>query len=80
MAKQVATVTEAARQAGKIAANLAGRVLALQIEARRIDAEEAERRNRSFQLVSTRESASALIKIGKTTIQVEGDDFAITHG
>lgn len=80
MAKQVVAVTEAAGQAGKIASNLAGRVLAMQTEAKRINAQEIERRARSLQFVSSKENFSALIKAGRTTIQIEGDDFAVTHG
>lgn len=80
MPKQVVAVTDAARNAARIASNLAGRVLALQAEAKRIDASETERRARSLQLVSSKGVTSILIKTGKTAIQIEGDDFALTHG
>ena len=78
MAKDVIAVTEAARAAGQVANNLAGRVLALHKEAKRIDEAEVSRRARSLQLVSSKGGFSALIKAGKTTIQIEGDDFAVT--
>lgn len=80
MPKQVVAVTEAARNAGMVAKNLAGRILALQTEAKRIDADETERRGHSLQLVASKTDVSILIKTGKTKIQIEGDEFAITHG
>jgi hypothetical protein len=61
------------------AAGLAARSLArLENEAQRVHAGEAERRERGLQLVSTKTGLSALIRHGKVTIQIEGDDFAVT--
>jgi hypothetical protein len=66
-------ITEAARNA-----SLAGRALmALETEGARI-ASELNGQNRSLQLVSTGKSFSALIKHGNTTMQFEGDSFAVT--
>jgi hypothetical protein len=70
MTKAVSTITKAA--------SLAGRAIArLEAEAQAVHTAETERR-RSLHLVSTRDQVSALIRVGKLTIQVEGDDFAVT--
>lgn len=63
------------------AAGLAGRAMArLEKTASAIHASETDRRERGLQLVSTKTGLSALIKHGKVTIQIEGDDFAVTKG
>jgi hypothetical protein len=79
MGKNVPTVTEAAKRAGQIAIpGLAGRrVTALMIEGEKI-ANELNGQERRLQLVSTKGAFSALIKHGNTTLQFEGDSFAVT--
>lgn len=62
------------------AASLAGRALArLEKEAATIHTSETERHERGLQLVSSKDGFSALIKHGKTTIQIEGNSFAVTQ-
>jgi hypothetical protein len=69
--KEVSAVTQAA--------GLAARSLAkLEAEAQKVHAMETDRRERGLQLVSTKGEFSTLIRHGKTTIQIEGDDFAVT--
>jgi hypothetical protein len=78
--KNVPAITEAAKQAGRQIAlsGLAGRrVAALQAEGDRIAAS-INGGNRSLRLVSTEGQFSALIKHGKTTLQFEGNSFAVT--
>jgi hypothetical protein len=70
-AKAVLTITKAASFAGRAIARL-------EAEAQAVHTAETERRDRSLHLVSTRDQVSALIRVGKLTIQVEGDDFAVT--
>jgi hypothetical protein len=71
MTKAVSTITKAA--------SLAGRAIArLEAEAETIHAAETDRRERGLKLVSTKDGLSALIRHGKVTIQIEGDDFAVT--
>jgi hypothetical protein len=61
------------------AAGLAARSIArLEKTAAAVHAAESERRERALQLVSTKGGFSALIRHGKTTIQIEGDDFAVS--
>jgi hypothetical protein len=59
---------------------LAARAIArLETAAAAINESETVRRDRTMQLVSTRDRPfSALIRHGRTTIQIEGDDFAVT--
>jgi hypothetical protein len=60
------------------AAGLAGRALAaLEKEGSRI-AGELNGQERRLQVVSTKGAFSALIKHGNTTLQFEGDSFAVT--
>jgi hypothetical protein len=62
------------------AAGLAARSIArLEAEASSVHAAESEKRERALQLVSTKSGFSALIRHGKTTIQIEGDDFAVSQ-
>lgn len=76
------SVASAARELDGVrkAASLAGRAMQrLEAEAERI-AGEVGMSGRSLRLVSAGEQFSALIRHGKTTIQIEGDAFAITQG
>jgi hypothetical protein len=61
------------------AAGLAARALArLETAARAVHASETEKRDRELQLVSTAEHGfSAVIRHGKTIIEIAGDDFAV---
>ena len=62
------------------AAGLAARAIArLEANAAAIHAEATERRG--FQAVSSKDGFSALIRHGKTVIEISGDDFAVrqTH-
>lgn len=68
--KEVSTVTKAAGLAGKAIARM-------EAQAEEVLAEGAKQR--SLQLVSSGEQFSALIRHGKTTLQFEGDSFAVTH-
>jgi hypothetical protein len=60
--------------------SLAARAIArLEAAAASINESEMVRRDRTLQLVSTKDRPfSALIRHGRTTIQIEGDDFAVT--
>jgi len=68
--KEVSTITKAAGMAAK---NLER----MEACAKLVLDEETKRR--SLQLVSTGEQFTALIRHGKTTLQFEGDAFAVTH-
>ena len=58
------------------AAGLAARAIArLEANASAIHAEATEKRG--FQAVSSKEGFSALIRHGKTIIEISGDDFAV---
>ena len=58
-------------------ARLASRALArLEAEATRIHAE-ANGAQRGFQAVSSKEGFSAVVRHGRTLIEIQGDDFAI---
>ena len=58
------------------AAGLAARAIArLEANAAVIHAEATEKRG--FQAVSSRDGFSALIRHGKTLIEIQGDDFAV---
>jgi hypothetical protein len=61
------------------AAGLAARAIA-RLEATAAEVHEAEstRRERGLKVVSTKGGFSALITHGQTTIQIEGDDFALS--
>ncbi|SFK28956.1 hypothetical protein [Methylocapsa palsarum] len=62
------------------AASMAGRAMQrLEAEAERI-AGEVGTSGRTLRLVSAGEQFSALIKHGKTVIQIDGDSFAVTTG
>ena len=63
----------------KAAATLAGKALArLEAEAATIHASETERRQRGLQLVSSHDGGfSAVIRHGKTVVEIQGDDFAV---
>jgi len=74
------SIAEASRQLDGVrkAASMAGRAMQrLEAEAERI-AGDVGTSGRSLRLVSAGEHFSALIRHGKTTIQIEGDDFAVT--
>jgi hypothetical protein len=74
------TVAEASRELVGIrkAASMAGRAMArLESEAERIAASTGAA-GRSLRLVSSEGSLSALIRCGGTTIQIEGDEFAVS--
>jgi hypothetical protein len=60
--------------------SLASRAIArLEAAAAAINESEATRRDRTLQLVSTKDRPfSALIRHGRTTIEIEGDDFAVS--
>jgi hypothetical protein len=59
-------------------ASLAARSLArLEAAAQEVHAAESARRERALQLVWTKDGFSAVIKHGRTLIQIEGDDFAV---
>jgi len=74
MAKHKSNVPAITREAG-----LAARALnRLEKEAATVHAAETERRERGLQLVSSKSGLSALIRSGKVTIQVEGDEFAVS--
>jgi hypothetical protein len=61
-------------------AGLAAKAFArLEKAAAEVHASESEKRaTRSLQVVSTEGQLSALIRCGKTTIQIEGDSFAVS--
>jgi hypothetical protein len=60
-------------------ASLAARALArLESEASIVHASETERRERSLQMVSTKDAFSAVIRHGSTLIEISDEDFAIT--
>ena len=62
------------------AAGLAARSIArLEKGAAEVHAAESDRRERALQLVSTRSGFSAVIKHGKTLIEISGSDFAVTQ-
>jgi hypothetical protein len=50
----------------------------LEAEASAVHEAEIERRERGLKAVSTKGGFSALITLGKTMIQIEGDDFAVS--
>jgi hypothetical protein len=58
------------------AAGLAARAVA-RLEANAAAIHDAATEKRSFQAVSSREGFSALIRHGKTVIEISGDDFAV---
>lgn len=63
------------------AASLAGRAIArLEEAAAKIHATETERRDRSLQLVSQSGQLNIVIRQGKTLVQIQGDDFAVSTG
>ena len=75
--KAVVTVAEAARELDGMA-SMAGCTMArLETEAERI-ATSTGNAGRSLRLVSSEGQLSALIRCGGTTIQIEGDDFAVS--
>jgi N-acetylglutamate synthase/N-acetylornithine aminotransferase len=78
--KAVVTVAEAARGLDGIrkAASMAGCAMArLETEAECIAASTGKA-GRSLRMVSGESQLSALIRCGGTTIQIEGDDFAVS--
>lgn len=61
-------------------ASLASRTLArLETAARAVHESETAKRERSMQLVSSRDGFSAVIRHGKTLIEIAGEDFAVTR-
>jgi hypothetical protein len=58
------------------AAGLAARAVA-RLEANAAAIHEAATEKRGFQAVSSKEGFSALIRHGKTVIEISGDDFAV---
>jgi hypothetical protein len=78
--KTAVTIAEASRELDGIrkAASMAGRAMArLETEAERIAAATGAA-GRSLRLVSSEGQLSALIRCGGTTIQIEGDEFAVS--
>ncbi|WOJ89906.1 hypothetical protein RZS28_00900 [Methylocapsa polymorpha] len=76
------SVAEASRELDGVRrpASMAGRAMQrLEAEAERI-AGDVGTSGRSLRLVSAGEQFSALIRHGKTVIQIEGDAFAVTAG
>jgi hypothetical protein len=70
--KEISTITEAA--------GLVARAIArLEQTAAEVRANETARRECALQLDSTKEGFSAVIKHGRTLIQIEGDDFAVSR-
>jgi len=68
--KEIAGIRRAATMAGRAMARLEG-------EAERIAAATGAT-GRSLRLVSSKDQLSALIRCGGTTIQIEGDEFAVS--
>lgn len=61
-------------------AGLAARALArLETTARAVHESETAKRDRAMQLISSREGFSAVIRHGKTLVEISGDDFAVTR-
>ena len=78
--QKAVTIAEATRELDGIrkAATMAGRAMArLEGEAERIAAATGNT-GRSLRLVSSEGQLSALIRCGGTTIQIEGDEFAVS--
>lgn len=78
--QKAVTIAEASRELDGIrkAASMAGRAMArLEGEAERIAAATGAT-GRSLRLVSSADQVSALIRCGSTTIQIEGDEFAVS--
>jgi hypothetical protein len=78
--QKAVTIAEATRELDGIrkAATMAGRAMArLEGEAERIAATTGAT-GRSLRLVSSKDQLSALIRCGGTTIQIEGDEFAVS--
>ena len=78
--QKAVTIAEASRELDGIrkAASMAGRAMArLEGEAERIAAATGAT-GRSLRLVSWKDQLSALIRCGGTTIQIDGDDFAVS--
>jgi hypothetical protein len=72
MAKDKSTPVPAITQAGGLAARAVAR---LEANAAAIHAEATERCG--FQAVSSKDGFSALIRHGKTVIEISGDEFAV---
>jgi hypothetical protein len=78
--QKAVTVAEATRELDGIrkAASMAGRAMQrLETEAERIAAATGAA-GRSLRLVSSEGQLSALIRSGSVTIQIEGDEFAVS--
>jgi hypothetical protein len=78
--QKAVTIAEASRELAGIrkAASMAGRAMArLESEAERIAASTGDM-GRSLRLVASKDQLSALIRCGGTTIQIEGDEFAVS--
>ena len=78
--QKAVTIAEATRELDGIrrAASMAGRAMArLEGEAERIAAATGAT-GRSLRLVSSKDQLSALIRCGGTTIEIQGDDFAVS--
>ncbi|HEY8008462.1 MAG TPA: hypothetical protein VIE66_17080 [Methylocella sp.] len=73
--KAVVTVAESARELDSI--RKAATMARLETEAERI-ATSTGNAGRSLRMVSSEGQLSALIRCGGTTIQIEGDDFAVS--
>jgi hypothetical protein len=69
---EVATITKVASLASKALARL-------EKVAAEVHESETTRRDRSLQMVSTRDGFSAVIRHGKTMIEIAGDDLAVTR-
>ena len=76
--QKAVTIAEASRELDGIrkAATMAGRAMArLEANAAEVHADATNRRG--FQAVSSKDGFSALIRHGKTVIEISGDDFAV---
>ncbi len=61
-------------------ASLAAKALSrLETAAREVHESETAKRDRAMRLVSSREGFSAVIRHGKTLVEISGDDFAVTR-
>jgi hypothetical protein len=79
MKKATSSVTAPAKSVPAVTreASLAGRALA-RLEAAAAEVHAASTRERELQLVSTQAGGfSALIKHGKTVVEIQGDSFAV---
>ena len=61
-------------------ASLAAKALSrLETAAREVHESETAKRDRNLQLISTKDQFSAIIRHGKTIVEISGSDFAVTQ-